>query len=144
DPQWMPIRYENRNLGRQTLAGFHAAARMALVTPLRDGMNLVAKEFVAAQDAHDPGVLLLSRFAGATEQLSGAVLVNAYGTGGAADTIGTGMRMPPDERWERHSRLLRSLQQLDVLWWTTSFLVGLDHRVSAQAAEAFADDAADA
>jgi trehalose 6-phosphate synthase len=139
DPQWMPIRYVNRNLGRQTLAGFHAAARMALVTPLRDGMNLVAKEFVAAQDSDDPGVLLLSRFAGAAEQLSGAVLVNPYDIGGVADAIGTAIAMSLEERRERHSQSLQSLQEQDVHWWTTSFLQALDHRVATQATGAIGD-----
>src|SRR5690606_4648627 len=103
DPQWVPIRYVNRNFSRQQVAGFYAAARMALVTPLRDGMNLVAKEFVAAQDPQDPGVLVLSRFAGAAEQLSGAVLVNPYDIGGVADAIHAALQMDVDERRERHA-----------------------------------------
>ena len=76
NPQWTPIRYVNRNLGRQALAGFYSASRLGLVTPLRDGMNLVAKEYVAAQDPDDPGVLILSRFAGAANQMTEALLVN--------------------------------------------------------------------
>ena len=130
NPQWTPIRYVNRNLGRQALAGFYSAAHLALVTPLRDGMNLVAKEFVAAQDLADPGVLLLSRFAGAAEQLSGALLVNPYDIGGVADAIGTAVRMDAEERRERHAQSLRSLQEEDIHWWTASFLQALATRTA--------------
>jgi trehalose 6-phosphate synthase len=77
DIDWVPIRYVNR-VPRPVLAGIYRAARIGLVTPLRDGMNLVAKEYVAAQDPEDPGVLILSRFAGAAEQLKDAVLINPY------------------------------------------------------------------
>ncbi|MCV4600101.1 trehalose-6-phosphate synthase, partial [Escherichia coli] len=73
---WMPVRYIHRTLARKRLPGLCRAARVALVTPLRDGMNLVAKEYIAAQDPGDPGVLVLSRFAGAAEQLREALLVN--------------------------------------------------------------------
>jgi hypothetical protein len=76
----MPVRYIHRNVARKRLPGLYRAASVALVTPLRDGMNLVAKEFVAAQDPEDPGVLVLSRFAGAAEQLTEALLVNPYDT----------------------------------------------------------------
>ena len=74
----MPIRYVNQGYPRDVLAGIYRAAEIGLVTPLRDGMNLVAKEYVAAQDPEDPGVLILSRFAGAATQLNDAVLVNPY------------------------------------------------------------------
>lgn len=128
EPQWVPIRYVNRNFSRQQVAGFYAAARMALVTPLRDGMNLVAKEFVAAQDPQDPGVLVLSRFAGAAEQLSGAVLVNPYDIGGVADAIHAALQMDVDERRERHAGSLRSLREQSIHWWTASFLHALSTR----------------
>jgi trehalose 6-phosphate synthase len=124
----VPIRYVNRNLSRQALAGFYATARLGLVTPLRDGMNLVAKEYVAAQDPEDPGVLLLSRFAGAAEQLGGALLVNPYDIGGVADAIGTALRMEPGERRERHAESLRSLHEQDIHWWTSTFLKALASR----------------
>ena len=143
DPQWTPIRYVNRNLGRQTLAGFHAAARLALVTPLRDGMNLVAKEFVAAQNPEDPGVLLLSRFAGAAEQLSGALLVNPYDIGGVADAIGTAMQMAPEERRERHAQSLQSLRDEDIHWWTATFLQALSTRTRGAPAQAPVDARSD-
>jgi trehalose 6-phosphate synthase len=122
DPQWVPIRYVNRNLSRQALAGFYSASRLGLVTPLRDGMNLVAKEYVAAQDPGDPGVLLLSRFAGAAEQLGGAVLVNPHDTGGVADAIDAALAMDAGERRERHQQSLRSLHDQDIHWWTREFL----------------------
>ena len=128
NPQWTPIRYVNRNLGRQTLAGYYGAARLGLVTPLRDGMNLVAKEYVAAQDPDDPGVLLLSRFAGAADQLGGAMLVNPYDTGGVADAIDAALRLGIDERRERHAESLRSLREQDIHWWTAAFLDALDAR----------------
>src|SRR5207302_3332054 len=75
---WTPIRYVNRAYGRNTLAGLLRLSRVALVTPLRDGMNLVAKEYIAAQDENDPGVLILSRFAGAAAECGAALLVNPH------------------------------------------------------------------
>src|SRR5690606_21084811 len=86
-PDWTPVRYVNRNFAHNILAGFYRAAEIGLVTPLRDGMNLVAKEFVAAQDPEDPGVLVLSRFAGAAGELHEALAVNPYDLDGVADTI---------------------------------------------------------
>jgi trehalose 6-phosphate synthase len=96
--EWMPVRYLHRTVARQRLPGLYRAARVALVTSLRDGMNLVAKEFVAVQDPADPGVLVLSRFAGAAEQLGDVVLVDAYSTEQAADAIATALRMPLAKR----------------------------------------------
>src|SRR6202040_3003727 len=78
EASWTPIRYVNRTYSRTVLAGLYRSARTALVTPLRDGMNLVAKEFVAAQDADDPGILVLSRFAGSAAECSAALIVNPY------------------------------------------------------------------
>jgi len=98
---WVPLRYLNRPFQRATLAAIYRTAKLGLVTPLRDGMNLVAKEFVAAQDPDDPGVLLLSRFAGAADELTGAVLVNPYDPEGIADAIHEALIMPLDERKER-------------------------------------------
>jgi trehalose 6-phosphate synthase len=134
DPQWMPIRYVNRNLSRPALAGFYSASRLGLVTPLRDGMNLVAKEYVAAQDAADPGVLLLSRFAGAAEQLGGAMLVNPHDIGGVADAINAALGMDAGERRERHQQSLRSLHDQDIHWWTSEFLRALAAHDSARRA----------
>ena len=122
---WVPIRYVNRGYRRDELAGVYRAAKIGLVTPLRDGMNLVAKEYVAAQDPADPGVLVLSRFAGAAEQLKEALLVNPYDTQGMADAIQTALRMPLSERQWRHERLMERIQRQDVHWWRNSFLQAL-------------------
>ncbi len=122
---WMPVRYIHRNVARRRLPGLYRAAEVALVTPLRDGMNLVAKEFVAAQDPANPGVLILSRFAGAAEQLREALLVNPYDTEGMADAIDTALKMPAAERQERHQRLLQRIREHDVHWWRQRFLAAL-------------------
>ncbi|WP_309680128.1 alpha,alpha-trehalose-phosphate synthase (UDP-forming) [Polaromonas sp.] len=122
---WMPVRYMHRNVARKRLPGLYRVARVALVTPLRDGMNLVAKEFVAAQDPADPGVLVLSRFAGAAEQLQDALLVNPYDIDGSADTIQQALQMPLQERQIRHQKLLRNIRTQDVHWWRQTFLQAL-------------------
>jgi trehalose 6-phosphate synthase len=122
---WMPVRYIRRAVARKRLPGLYAASAVGLVTPLRDGMNLVAKEYVAAQDPADPGVLVLSRFAGAAEQLSDALLVNPYDTAGMADAFQQALRMPRDERVPRHERLLRNVREFDVHWWARDFLQAL-------------------
>ena len=119
---WMPIRYIHKTVARKRLAGLYRASRVALVTPLRDGMNLVAKEFIAAQDPADPGVLVLSRFAGAAEQLKEALLVNPYDIERTAQSIQQALRMPLDERRNRHAALLGRIKEQDVHWWTESFL----------------------
>jgi len=98
---------------------------VGLVTPLRDGMNLVAKEYVAAQDPADPGVLVLSRFAGAAEQLKEALLVNPYDTHGTAQTLQHALRMPLEERRLRHQKLLTRIREQDVHWWRNKFLEAL-------------------
>ena len=125
DMDWQPVRYLNRTYRRDQLAGIYRAARVGLVTPLRDGMNLVAKEYVVAQEPEDPGVLVLSRFAGAAEQLKEALLVNPYDTQGMADAIQTALRMPLSERQWRHERLMERIQRQDVHWWRNSFLQAL-------------------
>ncbi len=122
---WIPVRYIHRTVARKRLPGLCRAARVGLVTPLRDGMNLVAKEFIAAQDAADPGVLVLSRFAGAAEQLQQALLVNPYDIHGTAQAIQRALHMPLAERQERHQSLLKTIEQQDVHWWSASFLRSL-------------------
>jgi trehalose 6-phosphate synthase len=119
---WIPVRYIHRTVARKRLPGLCRAARVGLVTPLRDGMNLVAKEFIAAQDSADPGVLVLSRFAGAAEQLKDALLVNPYDIHGTAQAIQRALHMPLAERQERHQNLLKIIQQQDVHWWSARFL----------------------
>ena len=122
---WMPIRYLHRTIARRRVPGLYRASRVALVTPLRDGMNLVAKEFIVAQDPADPGVLVLSRFAGAAEQLTDALLVNPYDTAATADAIHRALHMPLDERQARHQKLLAEVRTHDVHWWRTRFLSAL-------------------
>lgn len=123
---WMPVRYMHRTLARKRLPGLYRAGRVALVTPLRDGMNLVAKEYVAAQDPDDPGVLVLSRFTGAAEQLKdSALLVNPYDTGGTAEVVQKALRMPLEERVLRHRALLGQVREHDVHWWRGGFLKAL-------------------
>ncbi len=119
---WMPVRYLHRAVARKRLPGLYRAASVALVTPLRDGMNLVAKEFVAAQDPADPGVLVLSRFAGAAEQMSDALLVNPYDTQAVAEAAQRALHMPLQERQARHARLLAGIRAQDVHWWHRQFL----------------------
>jgi trehalose 6-phosphate synthase len=125
DLDWTPVRYIHRHVPRKRLPGLYRAARVALVTPLRDGMNLVAKEFIAAQNPADPGVLVLSRFAGAAEQLKEALLVNPYDTEATADSIQQALHMPLDERQGRHQMLLERIRRHDVHWWRQSFLQAL-------------------
>jgi trehalose 6-phosphate synthase len=127
---WMPVRYIHRTVARARLPGLYRASRVALVTPLRDGMNLVAKEFLAAQNADDPGVLVLSRFAGAAEQLREALLVNPYDTEGTAAAILLALQMPVEERRARHEALMQTIRRYDVHWWCESFLVALERTQS--------------
>ncbi len=125
DLDWMPIRYLHRTVSRNRIPGLYRASRVALVTPLRDGMNLVAKEFIAAQDPADPGVLVLSRFAGAAEQLKEALLVNPYDTEATAEAIHRALHMPLEERRLRHESLLAQIRLEDVHWWRKAFLDAL-------------------
>jgi trehalose 6-phosphate synthase len=119
---WMPVRYMHRTVARTRLPGLYRASRVALVTPLRDGMNLVATDFVVAQDPEDPGVLVLSRFAGAAEQLREALLVNPYDIEGTANAIHLALQMPLEERLSRHQALMTTIRRHDVHWWCDGFL----------------------
>lgn len=121
DLDWVPIRYVNQGYPRDVLAGVYRASRIGLVTPLRDGMNLVAKEYVAAQDPEDPGVLILSRFAGAAAQMQDAVLVNPYSAEEISDAILRALRMPRDERIARWRALMDGVEREDVMWWRKRF-----------------------
>ena len=122
DADWTPVRYLNRNYPHATLMGLLRAAQVCLVTPLRDGMNLVAKEFVAAQSPDDPGVLILSNMAGAARELTDALLVNPYDTQGIGRAIQSALVMPLAERRARHERLLAILHENDIHRWHTRFL----------------------
>jgi trehalose 6-phosphate synthase len=122
---WVPIRYVNRGYRRDQLAGIYRAAKLGLVTPLRDGMNLVAKEYVAAQDPEDPGVLILSRFAGAAEQMGEALIVNPFSREDVSDAILRGLAMPLAERRRRWDRLMADLRTSDVSAWRDDFVRAL-------------------
>jgi len=120
-----PVRYVNRNYRRDELAGIYRAARVGLVTPLRDGMNLVAKEYVAAQDPDDPGVLILSRFAGAANQLREALLVNPNTPEEIADALKRALAMGREERIRRWRALNENVQREDVTAWRDAFVSAL-------------------
>jgi trehalose 6-phosphate synthase len=122
---WTPIRYVNRAYSRSTLAGLYRIARVGLVTPLRDGMNLVAKEYVAAQDPDDPGVLILSRFAGAANRLRSALLVNPSDAESVASALVQALAMPLEERRARHKNLFAAICEYDVHRWQREFLTAL-------------------
>lgn len=122
---WIPIRNVHRMHSREELAGIYRAADVALVTPLRDGMNLVAKEFVAAQDEADPGVLVLSRFAGAAWQMRDALIVNPFSQEDVADAVKRALKMPLDERRRRWRALMDGVERDDVSAWRDSFVAAL-------------------
>ncbi|GAB4390978.1 MAG: trehalose-6-phosphate synthase [Kiloniellaceae bacterium] len=119
---WVPIRYLNKSFSRRVLSGFFRVSRVGLVTPLRDGMNLVAKEFVAAQSEKDPGVLVLSRFAGAARELDGALIVNPYDVEGVAERMQEALTMPLEARQERWRSMYKAIAANDVTAWRESFL----------------------
>lgn len=126
---WSPVRYVNRAFSQQVLASVYHMARVALVTPMRDGMNLVAKEYVAAQDPEDPGVLILSRFAGAAEELNcGALLVNPYDPDMIAQAIADAVAMPLHQRQERHAAMSEALHRYSVFDWASDYLARLEGR----------------
>ncbi len=119
---WVPIRYLNKSFKRELLMGFFRSARVGLVTPLRDGMNLVAKEYVAAQDPEDPGVLVLSKFAGAAQELTSAIIVNPYDMNAMAEAIQRALTMKREERQERWSLMMKFLQRNNLAVWRRNFL----------------------
>lgn len=133
EADWTPIRYVNRAYGHATLAGLYRAARVALVTPLRDGMNLVAKEYVASQNPDDPGVLILSRFAGAAHECKTALLVNPYDPDSVAAALGQAISMSLGERRERHDAMFRTLSRNDIRHWAQGFLTELEREPNAPA-----------
>ena len=122
---WVALRYIHEGFAPERLSGYYRVARVGCVTPLRDGMNLVAKEYVASQDPEDPGVLVLSMFAGAASQMGAALLVNPYDTVGVARRIHEALYMPKEERIERWNALMRTLRNSDLDGWFNSFLGAL-------------------
>lgn len=125
DFDWVPLRYMTRTVGRGLLAGLFRISRIGLVTPLRDGMNLVAMEYLAAQREDDPGVLILSRFAGAASLLPEALLVNPYDTDRMASAINQALTMSLEERIERHKALMAHIQKHNAATYSQSFLAAL-------------------
>ena len=119
---WVPIHYIYRSTPRRTLGDVYRSSRVCMVTPLRDGMNLIAKEYVAAQGAADPGVLILSKFAGASEEMADALIVNPYSVEETAEAIRHALEMTLAERCERHGALLAKVQKNDAAAWSQSFL----------------------
>ncbi|GHB06028.1 trehalose-6-phosphate synthase [Algimonas arctica] len=121
DLDWIPIRYLARAYKREEIAGLYSISDVCLVTPLQDGMNLVAKEFIAAQDPDDPGVLILSQFAGAAEQMTEALIVNPYDTDKVAEMIARALDMPLAERKKRWKSLNHNVVVEDINWWRERF-----------------------
>jgi trehalose 6-phosphate synthase len=119
---WVPLRYLTQTMSRTTLAGFQRIARIGLVTPLRDGMNLVAKEFVAAQDPTDPGALVLSRFAGAARDMTGAIIVNPFDPDETAEALHIALTLPEAERRARWQSMWQSVGRTTAAAWAHSFL----------------------
>ncbi len=122
---WAPVRYVTRPIRRRTLAGFYRLARLGVVTPLRDGMNLVAKEFVAAQNPADPGVLILSRFAGAADAMAAALVVNPFDAEEVAEAMDAALTMGLPERQERHQALRTEVWSGTAAAFCASFLQAL-------------------
>lgn len=122
---WVPLKYINRGINRRALMGLLRLADVGLVTPIRDGMNLVAKEFVAAQDPSNPGMLVLSELAGAARELGDAVLVNPYDVDNVADGIRRALTMPLDERKQRHRAMMATLRKHDIVAWRDGFVDAL-------------------
>ncbi len=125
DLGWVPIHYLNKGFPRDVLMGFFRCCGVGVVTPLRDGMNLVAKEYVAAQNPHQPGVLLLSRFAGAARELDGALLVNPYDRSGVADAMNRALTMSIEERQERWESMMRIIRENSIDKWRENYLAAL-------------------
>jgi trehalose 6-phosphate synthase len=127
EPDWVPIRYVNKSFPQKMLAGYYRVARVGLITPLRDGMNLVAKEYIACQDPKDPGVLVLSRFAGAAQELGSALLVNPYDVDDVAENLKRALDMPLKERRARWDAAMEVLEEFDITRWRNAFLEALMH-----------------
>ena len=128
DFDWTPVRYMHRAVPRNILAALFRGSQIGLVTPLRDGMNLVAKEYVAAQNDSEPGVLVLSRFAGAAEELEEALMVNPYDVDEVAETLHRALIMPLGERVERQAALLARIHEHNANNWQAAFLGALSQQ----------------
>ncbi len=125
EPDWLPLRLVSRGVDRALVAGYMRLARVGLVTPLRDGMNLVAKEYVAAQNPADPGVLILSRFAGAAQQLDAALLINPHDADAMSDALHRALSMPLAERRERWQSMWDAIENRSPIAWGRAFVATL-------------------
>ncbi len=141
EPDWTPLRLVARAVPRDTVAGYMREARVGLVTPLRDGMNLVAKEFIAAQDPQDPGVLILSRFAGAAEQLTSSILVNPYDADEMADALDQALSMSLAERQTRWQHGWDAIKDSSAIGWGRTFVAGLLRTTAPKLRHVFAEPA---
>jgi len=128
-PTWSPVSYMHRSLAREEVVALYRAADVLLVTPIRDGMNLVAKEFVASRVDGD-GVLVLSEFAGAASEMAGALLVNPYDVQATAETIRSALSLSTEARRERMLMLRRRVVSADVNWWSARFLSALEEETA--------------
>jgi trehalose 6-phosphate synthase len=132
---WTPIRYLNKGFGQAVLAGLYRTAQVGVVTPLHDGMNLVAKEYIAAQNPADPGVLVLSKFAGAANELDAALQVNPHDIDGMARAIATALSMPLTERRMRYEVMMQKLRNHSIQQWFADFVDALrDRQIEREAA----------
>ncbi|MCR8826697.1 alpha,alpha-trehalose-phosphate synthase (UDP-forming) [Pseudosulfitobacter koreensis] len=122
---WTPLRYIHRNIDRDVLAKLFRTARVGFVTPFADGMNLVAKEYIAAQDPEDPGVLVLSRMAGAAEDMTEALLVNPYDIEEMSEALAQALDMPLEERQARYTACMKRVRATDVGRWSENYLNAL-------------------
>ena len=122
---WTPLRYLNKSFNHRILTGFYRAARIGLVTPFRDGMNLVVKEYLASQDPEDPGMPVLSCFAGAAHELAEAIIINPFDREGVAEAILQGLDMPVTERRERWNAMMTTLRRNDANAWRRRFIEAL-------------------
>ena len=123
---WVPLNYLVKSYAQTSLLGLYRTARVGLVTPLRDGMNLVAKEYVASQNPLDPGVLVLSRFAGAARELGDALQVNPFDVQGTADAVARALDMPLDERVSRWRAAMEVLGANTLDRWLERFLAAVE------------------
>ena len=131
---WTPIRYLNKGYGQGVLAGLYRTAQVGVVTPLHDGMNLVAKEYVAAQNPADPGVLVLSKFAGAANELDTALVVNPHDIDGMARSIAMAVSMPLSERRMRYEAMMEKLRRNSIQQWFADFIEALQESQGEKAA----------
>jgi trehalose 6-phosphate synthase len=129
---WTPIRYLNKGYSQTVLAGLYRTAQVGVVTPLNDGMNLVAKEYVAAQNPADPGVLVLSKFAGAANELETALQVNPHDIDGMARTIALALAMPLTERRIRWEAMMAKLHAGTIQQWFADFVDALQQRAASE------------